>query len=90
MYFNYYGYENTDTYNNYSLDVPEWELSNRDKRILDCACWIVDYKTSIRGCSKEFGISKSQLHRDIHNRLRKISYELYQCVKRQLKNNTDY
>lgn len=89
MIYNYnpYGEYKYDEYNNYQLDVPEWELSEIYKRILDCGCYIADYKTSIRGCAREFGISKSQLHRDIHEKLKKLSYELYQCVIRVLKDN---
>lgn len=72
-------------YENYLLnDIEQWELTTKDKEILDRAIFIVDNRCSIRQCSKEFCISKSQLHRDIHNKLRKISYELYKCVTRQL------
>jgi len=75
-------------YENYLLDnTNSWELTEKDKEILNMAIWIVDNRCSIRQCSKEFGKSKSQLHRDIHSKLRSISYELYQCVTSQLRIN---
>lgn len=75
-------------YENYLLDDMDlWELTEKNKEILNMAIWIVDNRCSIRQCSKEFGKSKSQLHRDIHQKLRSISYELYQCVVSQLKTN---
>lgn len=74
-------------YQNYLLDVDLWELSDSDRYILDAAIWILSNKCSIRECEKDFCKNKSQIHRDIHNKLRSISYELYQCVIRQLKEN---
>lgn len=75
-------------YENYLMDdTLLWELSDKDKEILNSAIYIVDNCCSIRECSKNFGISKSQLHRDIHSKVKKISYELYQCVIKQLKVN---
>lgn len=74
-------------YNNYLLDVYEWDLTDGDKRSLDEAIWIVDNKCSIRMCSKEYVRSKSSIHRDIHNKVRLLSYELYQCVKKQFAQN---
>lgn len=75
-------------YENYLLDdMDVWELTEKNKEILNMAIWIVDNRCSIQQCSKEFGKSKSQLHRDIHQKLRNISYELYQCVLSQLKTN---
>ena len=75
-------------YENYLMDdVLLWELTDKDKEILNSAIYIVDNGCSIRECSRNFGISKSQLHRDIHSKIKRISYELYQCVVKQLKVN---
>lgn len=74
-------------YGNYLLDIYEWELSDKDKEILDVVIWIVDNRCSIRQASKEFVISKSSIHRNVHKRLKVISYELYRCVLRQFEMN---
>lgn len=84
-------YENKyqDYYENYQLNdnVSSWELSESDKDKLNMTIFIVDNNCSIRNCCKEFCISKSQLHRDIHKKIKSISLELYQCVIRQLSTN---
>lgn len=76
----------SDYYQGYKLDdvIAEWMLSTRDKTILDCAIWIVENRTSIRQCSKEMTISKSTIHRCIHEELPHLSYELYKCCIKQL------
>lgn len=78
-----------DYYENYQLNdgVYIFFLSNSDKQVLDEAIWLVDNKVSIRQVSKEFGRTKSSVHRDIHTRLRNLSFELYCCVLKQLKKN---
>lgn len=81
-------YNECKYYDNYLLDMYTWQLSEIDKRILNTGIWIVENLCSIRQCSKEFGISKSQIHRDIHNKLKNISYELYKCVLKQFKANS--
>ena len=69
-------------YQNYLLEagVYPYMLTDIEKRILDCAIWILNNKSSIRKTCKEFMLSKSQLHRDLQNKLKNISYELYQLV----------
>ena len=64
-----------------------WELTDLDKQILDSAIWIVDNKVSIRQTAKEFYISKSKLQRQLSDKLKKLSYELYCCVRNQLLEN---
>lgn len=77
-------------YGNYLLEagVYNYDLSDIDKRSLDEAIWLIENKTTIRKTAKEFLISKSQLHRDLHY-IKNLSYELYQCVVRQLKKNKE-
>lgn len=80
---------NENYYECYQLDVCLYSLTEREKEMLDMCVWIVNNHCSLRQCCKEFGdnISKSQLHRDIHSKLKRYSYELYQRVLRQLEQN---
>lgn len=57
--------------------LKQFEIAERCTNI---ANWLVDHpKDSIRKMAREFGMSKSQLHRDIH-RLKFIDDDLYvQC-----------
>lgn len=76
-------------YENYQLDISEYDLTKQDKRALDLGIYIVDNNCSIRQASKEFCISKSQAHRDVIIRLRKISFELYKCVQKSILNQKE-
>lgn len=78
-----------DYYEGYLLDVDYYSLQPEDLRLLDCCIWLVDNNASIRECSKNFMISKSSLHRHIHNKLRKLSSELFQCTMRVLKKHKE-
>lgn len=79
--------QNNDYYENYLLDVYEWQLTKKDKDILDAAIYIVDNCCSIRQCSKAVCKSKSQIHRDMQQKLNALSYELYECVLRRFEIN---
>lgn len=78
-------------YSGYMLNdtIYEWDLTNNQKRCLDMAIFLVDNKCSIRRVSKEFGLGKTQVHWWLSKELQKISYELYQVVKRQFKLNKE-
>ena len=77
-------------YNGYLLDdVYSWELTVEDKEFLNACIWLIDNASSIRNTATNFCISKSTLHSNIHSKLPKLSYELYNLVKRQLKINKD-
>lgn len=84
-----------ETYNEYyegyilNDGLYSWNLTNRDKRILNEAIFLVDNNMSIRRLSKEFLVSKSQIHRDLTVELRKISFELYQVVQKIFKKNKE-
>ena len=58
--------------------IKRWEI---EKRCIQEAEWLLDNpKHSIRKVAREFDISKSQLHRDLHE-LRHIDSDLYvQCM----------
>lgn len=77
-----------DVYENYELDgVYVWGLSEKDILVLDIAIYIVDNACTIRQVAKEFLVSKSTVHRYIHERLQTLSFELYQCVIKRLRLN---
>ena len=56
-------------------------IYNIEKRCVEIGVYLLDYqKLSVRKLAKECGISKSQVHRDLH-RLRTLNYDLYvQCM----------
>lgn len=66
--------------------MDRWEYNYFKRCEIEQRCkqeaqWLLDNpKTSIRGIAKEFLVSKSQVHRDLHE-LRNIDDDLYvQCV----------
>lgn len=52
-----------------------------EQRCIDEAVWIIDNKCSIRKCAKEFMVSKSQLHRDVTERLKHLNDDLFVQVR---------
>ena len=44
-----------------------------DERAIDLAHYIIDSKDTVRGAAKKFGISKSTVHKDVSERLKKIN-----------------
>lgn len=71
----------------YLLDVFKWDLTDRDYEVLSWGDYIVDNKCSIRYASCNLGVAKSTLHENLHKKLPKLSFELYECVVRQLSKN---
>ena len=49
--------------------------------------YMVIHKTTVRATAKEFGISKSTVHKDLTDRLPKTSPQLYKQVKAILEEN---
>lgn len=75
-------------YSQYLLDdMHSWELSERQKAMLDACIFLADNKCTIRCAASNSNISKSYLHYYIHKKLPCISYELYSVVLRVLKFN---
>lgn len=56
---------------------------NKDliKRVKEEAEYLLKTKKTIREVAKFFGISKSTIHKDIQERLKKVSPNLYQEVR---------
>ena len=44
-----------------------------DERAIELAHYIIDSKDTVRGAAKKFGISKSSVHKDVSDRLKKIN-----------------
>lgn len=52
-----------------------------DERAIDLAHYIIDSKDTVRGAAKKFGISKSTVHKDVSERLKKINPVLAREVR---------
>lgn len=61
--------------------------SNIEERVCDLAEYIIDNKATVRSAAKQFGISKSTVHKDLTERLEGINHSLYLSVKAVLDEN---
>ncbi len=52
-----------------------------EERAINLAQYIIDSKDTVRGAAKKFGISKSTVHKDVSERLKKINPRLAQEVR---------
>lgn len=52
-----------------------------DERACELAHYIIDTKDTVRGAAAKFGISKSTVHKDVSERLKKINPELAREVR---------
>lgn len=59
------------------------------KRVIDEANYIIKTGSTVREMSKVFNVSKSTVHKDLHERLIDINNELYLEVEKILKYHTD-
>ena len=58
-----------------------------DERAIELAQYIIDSKDTVRGAAKKFGISKSTVHKDVSERLKKINPILAREVRSILDEN---
>ena len=58
-----------------------------DERAIELAQYIIDSKDTVRGTAKKFGISKSTVHKDVSERLKKINPSLAKEVRVVLDEN---
>ena len=58
-----------------------------EQRAVEIAHYIIDSKDTVRGAAKKFGISKSTVHKDVSERLRKINPALALEVREILEEN---
>lgn len=57
------------------------------KRVLEVSEYIIETGCTVRAAAKVFGVSKSTIHKDISERLPKISTTLYDKIKLVLEKN---
>ena len=57
------------------------------QRACDLAVYIIENRSTVRGAAKEFGISKSTVHKDLSDRLPHYNRSLYRQVKEILEQN---
>lgn len=58
-----------------------------EERAVELAEYIIKTRATVRFTAKKFGISKSTVHKDVSQRLRTLSPELYKNVKEVLEQN---
>lgn len=60
---------------------------NIDERAAELALYIIEHNATVRATAKKFYISKSTVHKDVTERLRKINPQLYKKVRKVLEIN---
>ena len=55
--------------------------SDIEERACDVARYIVENRSTVRAAAKEFGISKSTVHKDVTQRLEKVNPALFAEVR---------
>jgi putative DeoR family transcriptional regulator (stage III sporulation protein D) len=58
-----------------------------EERTVEIAHYIIDNKATVRNAAKKFGISKSTVHKDVTERLKKINPVLAKDAKKILDEN---
>ena len=56
-------------------------LTDIEERACDVARYIVENRSTVRAAAKEFGVSKSTVHKDITQRLEKVNPALFAEVR---------
>ena len=57
------------------------------KRACELAVYIIETGATVRAAAKQFGVSKSTVHKDLTQRLRQYNYGLYLQVREVLDKN---
>ena len=58
-----------------------------EERAITLGNYIIEHDATVRQAAKDFNISKSTVHKDVSERLKAISPQLYQQVKQVLEKN---
>ena len=60
--------------------------TNIEQRACDLAVYIIENRATVRSAARQFGISKSTVHKDLTERLEKVNPGLYRQVRQLLDN----
>ena len=52
-----------------------------EERVIKVANYIIKNNTTVRKAAKNFGVSKSTIHKDVTERLKKLNLSLYSKIK---------
>ena len=63
------------------------QKSSIEERAVELAHYIIESKDTVRGAAKKYGISKSTVHKDVSERLKKINPGLAKGVREILEEN---
>ena len=58
--------------------------TNIEERACELAVYIIENKSTVRVAAKQFGVSKSTVHKDLTERLRTVNPALYRQVRELL------
>ena len=58
-----------------------------EKRVCELAVYMIETNATVRQTAKQFGISKSTVHKDLQNRLPRCNPVLYEQVRIVLNHN---
>ena len=58
--------------------------TNIEERACDIAVYIIENRSTVRAAAKQFGVSKSTVHKDLTERLRTVNPALYSQVRELL------
>jgi len=58
--------------------------TNIEERACDLAVYIIENRSTVRAAAKQFGVSKSTVHKDLTERLRFVNPALYAQVRELL------
>ncbi len=67
--------------------MKELSLYTIEERCVILGEYVVEHQSTVRATAKQFGISKSTVHKDITLALKKVDIELYKKVKSVLETN---
>jgi putative DeoR family transcriptional regulator (stage III sporulation protein D) len=62
-------------------------ITNEKERCVVLACYLVDNRATVRSVASKYGISKSTVHKDITQTLKKVNRPLYNEAKAVLEQN---
>ena len=63
------------------------DLGRNCDRAIILGEYISEHKSTVRACAKQFGISKSTVHKDVSQKLSKLEPKLYKEVREVLDTN---